>query len=272
MKTELSLWRKASIIIISLAVVFYTGFSVPKTGAWFVDGGTLVTANYGIGVIDYTVYIDGKDIEKIKEGQQVSVAVPIIGAAKINDDPKPVVINGNTHDEFDEGVTLIRTKIVNKGGLPIGISVRVDTKNLTGGGILAMVVPYGHEVDPKQYGVKRTTTGTLENYKTYIKTNLEKPDSNWGTYDELSKSVEDYLEKIGSAGTKNRVVAYPGKLPSVLPENVTQSAVGLTVDTLCWAEYDKMEYSTGDKATDNAPGNPMIKSQGQLIFTITCTL
>ncbi|MEG2199861.1 MAG: hypothetical protein RRY25_06215, partial [Anaerovorax sp.] len=228
MKTDLQSWRKISIVMLLLAIVLYTGGTIQKTGAWFVDAGVWVEAKYGIGVIDYTVYIDGKDIGKVKEGQKVWVAVPIIGAAKINDSAKPVTMGAMVHDEFDEAVTLVRTKIVNKGGLPVGISVAVDSVGLTGSGILSMVVPYGHTVVPDQYGVKRTSDGAVENYKAYIEKNAKPVEHDWGNYTVLQQDIETYLENMGSGTTKHRVVAYPGKLPSVSPDQVTAGALGLT--------------------------------------------
>lgn len=281
MKTQLQLWGKIVIGMLILVVVFYTGFSVKKTGAWFVDTGTLVVANYGIGVIDYTVFINGSDIEKIKGGQKVQVAVPITGAAKINDIDLPVSnADGTTHDEFDEGVTLVRTKIINKGGLPIGIKVQVDSQNLTSAGIVSMVVPYGEVVDNENCQIRTSGAAVAsgKNYKGYIKEKLNKQGSNWNTYDALVADMKGYLETVNAlTKTKNKVVAYPGKLPSVKPDalgTVSSSAIGLEVNTLCWAEYDEMLYSPakGGNPTDNSNTWKMTEGKGQLIFTITCTL
>ena len=127
MKNRRMAWKKISICLLILAV----GFSAAtggRTGAWFVDAGTWVESSYGIGVIDYTVYLNGENVEKLKGGQGVALALPLVGGAKLCDPDKGAAagaVSSGGRDEFDEAVTLVRARIVNTGGLPIGIRAAV---------------------------------------------------------------------------------------------------------------------------------------------------
>ena len=260
---------KICICLLTAAVIFSAALGTEKTGAWFTDSGTWLEAEYGVGVIDYIVYMNGENIEKIKNGQQVSVSVPIAGAAKLNDGEKPVAAvrsqaSGTVigaHDEFDEGVTLVRARIVNTGGLPVGIRATVTAPQPADSGMLSMVIPADAWAEPENFCV-RGADGAGTNYRQYIRGKLT---GAYGDFAALSAALDEYHSKITNGVTNNTVV-YPGKLP---PWREGETAKAFEIDVLCWAEYDQMPWN-GDSARDN--GKALEQREGRLIFTINCTL
>ena len=261
---------KICICLLAVAIILSASTGVKQTGAWFTDTGTWLEAEYGVGVIDYTVHINGESIEKIKNGQEVALTIPIVGAAKLSDGEKPVgavrsSITGqtvNAHDEFDEAVTLIRAKIVNTGGLPVGIRATVSSPDMADSGMLYMVLPYGTIPEPGDFCVS-DASGSVKNYRSFITGNLS---GDFGDFAVLAESVKAYHSSINSSGVTNDTVIYPGKLPS---QKAAEPEMPFEINVLCWAEFSEMPWN-GQAARDNTKTVDQIN--GKLIFTINCIL
>lgn len=264
---------KICICLLTAVVVLSAGVGAEKTGAWFTDSGLWVEAEYGVGVIDYTVHVNGESLEKIKNGQNVSLTVPITGGARLSDGKKtvaPVTVSRGgeeaaigEHDEFDEAVTLIRARIVNIGGLPVGIRATINEQTMFSNGMLYMVLPQTAELDADQFSI--TSGGVTNTYRDYIVGKLGAGAA--GTFAQLSGAVKTYHEGV-TDGLSNSTVAYPGKLPSY--KNAETADKAFEINVLCWAEYDKQPWSAGDDARNNA--NPVSQQAGRLVLTIESTL
>ncbi len=249
--------RAAVWMLLASCVLFFFGaVNAGTTQAWFLDSGQWVEGSYRLGFINYDVAINHTNIGILREGQEVEVAVPIIGGVKIDDSasdrakPEPYA-----EANFDEGATLLSVHFINTGDFPVYLEVEPDFRGLTAQGILAIPLPDGAMVDGDARTIRENASAAAIGYKKYVTGALAGAGLSWtaGDYESLAAAVDRYWVKKGSAIRSQEPIPADG-------------TGEYTVNVLVFAEYDRWTA-----AASAAEGNGVQRVADTVRLTITAS-
>ncbi|MEG1878601.1 MAG: hypothetical protein RR211_03120 [Pseudoflavonifractor sp.] len=224
-------------------------WGVAKTGAYLSDEGDWQTlaGEYRIGIIDYTVDIDGQRLLEPagSQAQTFEMLVPLRGGVRMFD---PTVSAENRGKEFGEGINLVRVRVVNHSDSTVEVGASFKLKEGSANSLRFLPVP--------------TTFGEAAarslNKRQYALDTVGMQDVSCTTAEQETVALNNYATKYNAYRAANPAAQLPGGIlsgaTSVIPGE-GQNYETVTVDgktkyyfykdvfLLVWSEYGSGEFN-----------------------------